>query len=180
MDNKKASLFWVDLEMTGLDPDVDKICEVGVIATDWQFNEIARYEASVKLDRDFMETRMTGEFWRKNQASHDNLIKNSAAPETKTAAQVEKELIEFVNTNFDVSQPIYLAGNSIHQDQKFIEREWVQLNKLFNYRQLDVSAWKIVFENRGVVFNKPEAHRAMSDIEGSMEELKYYLERIKF
>ena len=178
--DKKASLFWVDLEMTGLQPDIDKICEVGVIATDWQFNEVARYESAVKVDRDFMETRMSGEFWQKNQASHDNLIKNSTSADAKTAAQVEQELIDFVNTNFDTTQPIYLAGNSVHQDQKFIEREWVRLNEMFNYRQLDVSAWKIIFENRGVVFNKPEAHRAMSDIEGSMEELKYYMERIKF
>lgn len=176
----KANLLWVDLEMTGLDPAVDKICEIGAIATDFEFNEVARYESAVKVDREFILSRMNNDFWREHKTSHDQLIKNSTALDAKSAAKVEQELIAFVKNNFDLTQPIYLAGNSIHQDQKFIAREWVQLNDLLNYRQLDVSAWKIIFEHHGVVFSKPEDHRAMSDIEGSINELKFYLEKVKF
>lgn len=179
-ENNKANLFWVDLEMTGLDPAIDKICEVGVIATDFDFNEIATYQATVKVDPELMKSRMTGEFWEVHKASHDALIVANESKEAKEPAVVERELVQFVKDNFDLTQPIYLAGNSIHQDQKFIEQTWVTLNNMFNYRQLDVSAWKIIFEHHGVKFTKPEAHRAMSDIEGSMDELKYYLKKVSF
>jgi oligoribonuclease len=73
-----------------------------------------------------------------------------------------------------------LAGNSIHQDRKFIVNEWERLDKRLHYRMLDVSAWKVVFEHKfHNKFSKPEAHRALSDIRGSIEELKYYLKKIK-
>lgn len=166
--------------MTGLDPDEDRIIEVGAIATDFDFNEIGRYQATVKVPTDFMRERMRGEFWEAHTATRDDLIAKNESPAAKTAAEVENELIQFVKDNFDLTQPVYLAGNSVHQDQKFIEREWVRLNKMLHYRMLDVSAWKIIFEHHGVKFTKPEAHRAMSDIEGSIAELKYYLKKVQF
>jgi len=175
----KASLLWIDLEMTGLDPVKDRIIEVGVIATDWDFNEIARFESAVKVDDKLVKKRLTGDFWEKNANARDGLLKQNSGA-TKSAEEVENELLKFLDDNFDLTQPIYLAGNSIHQDQKFIEREWPRLNKKLHYRQLDVTAWKIIFENRGVIFAKPEVHRAMSDIEGSIAELKYYLKKINF
>ena len=57
---------------------------------------------------------------------------------------------------------------------------WPTLDEKLSYRMLDVSAWKIVFESRGVKFTKPELHRALDDIQGSIDELKYYLKRVKF
>ena len=69
-----------------------------------------------------------------------------------------------------------LAGNSIHQDRKFIDREMPKVAERLHYRMLDVSAWKVYFEGaKHKKFVKPEEHRAMSDIQGSIEELKYYL-----
>ena len=62
---KKAKLLWIDLEMTGLDPQKDKILEVAAIATDMKLNEIATYEAVVKVDEEVMKSRMVGEFWRR-------------------------------------------------------------------------------------------------------------------
>lgn len=176
----QANLLWVDLEMTGLDPVEDRIIEVGVIATDYDFNEVSRYQVTVQVPDELMKERMVGEFWDKHAATREVLMAKNNSPEAKTAAVVEAELIKFIETNFDMTQPIYLAGNSVHQDRKFIEREWVRLNKLLHYRMLDVSAWKIIFNHYGVKFTKPEAHRAMSDIEGSIEELKYYLKKVSF
>ena len=176
----KASLLWIDLEMTGLDPSKDKILEVGAIATDFDFNEIARYESVVKVDGDIIERRMVGAFWQKNYKARDSLIGQNNSNLSKASDIVQSELIAFIDKNFNLNEPIYLAGNSIHQDQKFIEREWPELNSKFHYRQLDVSAFKIVFSSRGVKFSKPEEHRAMSDIIGSIEELKYYLKRVNF
>ncbi len=173
---KKAKLLWIDLEMTGLDPIKDRILEVAAIATDMDLNEMARFEAVVKVDPKLMEERMVGEFWEKNAESRDGLIRQNQ--DGKPASEVEKELIEFVDKNF--GKEIYLAGNSIHQDKKFIEREMPELNKRLHYRMLDVSAWKIYFENAlDKKFVKPEAHRALSDIEGSIEELKWYLTFLK-
>ena len=71
---KKAKLLWVDLEMTGLEPDKDKILEVAAIATDMQLNEIATYEAVVKVDDKLIKSRMVGDFWEKNSKTRDALI----------------------------------------------------------------------------------------------------------
>ena len=171
----KATLLWVDLEMTGLSPVDDRILEVAAIATDWDLNELETYTAIVKVDEELMKTRMVGEFWEKNKESYDALV--SQNKNGKPAAEVEQELLKFVEKNF--GDTVYLAGNSIHQDQKFIEREWPKLNAKLHYRQLDVSSWKIYFENAlHRKFMKPENHRALDDIRGSIEELKWYLKMV--
>lgn len=174
----KASLLWVDLEMTGLDPLEDRILEVAAIATDWDFKEMARYTAVKKVAPSLMQRRMTGPFWEENASVREALMKQNQSG--KSVRAVENELINFIDDNFEVDQPALLAGNSIHQDRKFIEREWPRLNARLHYRMLDVSAWKVVFEGRfGKKFTKPEAHRALEDIQGSIAELKYYLKKIK-
>lgn len=173
----KAKLLWIDLEMTGLDPVEDRILEVAAIATDWQFNEIATYEAVKKVGPSLVKRRMVGEFWEKFPEVREQLIAQNI--EGKNGRTVENELIEFVNEHFDTSTRLLLAGNSIHQDRKFIENEWPRLNALLHYRMLDVSAWKVVFEGKyKKKFAKPEAHRAMEDIRGSIEELQYYLGKV--
>lgn len=173
---KKARLLWIDLEMTGLEPDKDKILEVAAIATDMQLNEIATYEAVVKVDEKLIKSRMVGDFWEKNSATRDALMAQNK--DGKPVKEVEKELLDFIGQNF--GKTIYLAGNSIHQDRKFIEREMPELDKKLHYRMLDVSAWKIYFENAlNKKFTKPENHRALDDINGSIEELKWYLTFLK-
>lgn len=173
---KRARLLWIDLEMTGLDPVKDRILEVAVIATDMQLNQIATYEAVVKVDEKLMKERMVGKFWEKNSESRDALMAQNASG--KPIKEVEKELLDFVAKK--CTKELYLAGNSIHQDRKFIEREMPELNSKLHYRMLDVSAWKIYFEKAlNKKFTKPEKHRAMSDIVESMEELKWYLTFLK-
>lgn len=172
---EKATLLWIDLEMTGLSPEDDRILEVAAIATDWDMNEIDTFTAVVKVDEKLIRERMVGEFWEKNKESYDALV--SQNKNGKPAAEVEQELLKFVEKNF--GDTVYLAGNSIHQDQKFIEREWPKLNAKLHYRQLDVSSWKIYFENAlHRKFMKPENHRALDDIRGSIEELKWYLKMV--
>ena len=173
----KAKLLWIDLEMTGLEPDKDKICEVAAIATDLKLNQIAEYQAVVRVDDALMKERMVGDFWEKNSATRDAL--QAQNQQGKPVAVVEQELLQFVKDNFG-KPPIYLAGNSIHQDRKFIEREMPGLNAELHYRMLDVSAWKIYFEHaKHQKFQKPEHHRALDDINGSIEELKWYLTFLK-
>lgn len=173
---KKAKLLWVDLEMTGLDPEEDRILEVAAIATGWDLEPIAEMTAVVKVPEELMSRRMVGEFWEKNAESRDALLRQNATGESARA--VEAKLLDFIAKNFGAE--VILAGNSIHQDRKFIDREWKELAQKLHYRMLDVSAWKVYFEGvRGKRFMKPENHRALDDIRGSIDELKYYVGMIK-
>lgn len=173
-----AKLLWIDLEMTGLDPVEDRIVEVAVVATDWDFKEIATYEAVKKVGPSLMKKRMVGEFWEKYAAVRAALIAQNDTG--KNGRTVENELLAFIDEHFAPDERIILAGNSIHQDRKFIENEWPRLNARLHYRMLDVSAWKVVFEGKfRKKFAKPEAHRALEDIRGSITELAYYLGKMK-
>lgn len=174
----KPSLLWIDLEMTGLDPTLDRILEVGVIVTDWDFREIARFEAVKKVGPALLKKRMVGEFWEKYSGVRDALMaQNGTGTNGRT---VENELLKFIDEHFEADERIILAGNSIHQDRKFIDNEWPRFAQRLHYRMLDVSAWKVVFEGKyRKKFAKPEAHRAIADIQGSIEELKYYLKKVK-
>lgn len=175
---KHAKLLWVDLEMTGLSPVDDRILEVAAIATDWDFKPIATYEAVKKVGPNLMKTRMVGEFWEKFPQVRDALMEQNMGG--KNGRTVENELLEFIDEHFDADTKVLLAGNSIHQDRKFIENEWTRLNARLHYRMLDVSAWKVVFEGKyRKKFAKPEAHRALEDIKGSIEEIEYYLKKVK-
>lgn len=175
---KSSRLLWVDLEMTGLDPEKDRILEVAAIVTDWDFAELATYEAVQKVSSGLIKKRMVGEFWDINASARDGLIAQNATG--KKSLDVENGLLAFIDEWFPKDERIILAGNSIHQDRRFIVNEWARLNDRLHYRMLDVSAWKVVFEHKfHNKFAKPEAHRALSDIRGSIEELQYYLKKIK-
>ncbi|MCA9342183.1 oligoribonuclease [Candidatus Saccharibacteria bacterium] len=174
----KAKLLWMDLEMTGLDPKNDRILEVAVIATDWDFQEIASYSAVKKVGPKLMRERMVGSFWEAFPDVRDQLQAQNA--DGKSGRIIENQLLEFIDQHFDTDKPVLLAGNSIHQDRKFIDNEWGRLSQRLHYRMLDVSAWKVVFEAKyKKKFAKPEAHRALEDIRGSIEELQYYLKKVK-
>lgn len=175
---KKAKLLWVDLEMTGLLPEKDRILEVAAIATDWDFENLGEMTGVVKVSKSLMEKRMVGEFWEKNAESRDALMAQNSTG--KTTREVEDELLKFLDGAAGEGETVILAGNSIHQDRKFIDKEWPRLAKRLHYRMLDVSAWKVVFEGKfGKKFIKKEQHRAMDDILGSIEELKWYLTFMK-
>ena len=172
----KAKLLWMDLEMTGLDPEKDRILEVAAIATDWELEPMAQMTAVVKVPEKLMQERMVGEFWEKNAASRAGLMEQNS--EVKETNVVEGEILKFLNEWF--GDEVILAGNSIHQDRKFIDREWPEVSRKLHYRMLDVSAWKVVFEGKyGKKFLKRETHRALDDIMGSIEELKWYLSMVE-
>jgi len=177
MSRGKAKLLWMDLEMTGLDPVRDRIMEVSAIATDWKLNEVGRYSAVVFVYPGLAKRRMVGEFWEKNRGTRNELLRQNVVT-GRAVAEVEKELMEFVKENF--CGEVYLAGNSIYQDRKFIDRQWPKLAERLHYRMLDVSAWKIWFENvKKVKLAKMEEHRAEGDVEDSIREFRKYLEYVK-
>lgn len=175
---KPERILWVDLEMTGLDPVEDRILEVGAIVTDWDFKEIARFEAVKKVGPNLMKKRMVGEFWDEFSDVRDVLMAQNE--NGKNGRTVENELLAFIDEHIGTEGKVLLAGNSIHQDRRFIANEWKRLDERLHYRMLDVSAWKVVFEGKyRKKFAKPEAHRAIDDIRGSIEELQYYLKKVK-
>ena len=177
---KKAKILWVDLEMTGLDPIEDRILEVAAIVTDWDFKEIAIYEGVVKVGPRLVERRMkvAKDFWDANIEARDGLLAQNLE-KGRSGRVIENELLKFIDTHFDKGTPVLLAGNSIHQDRRFIANEWTRLDIRLHYRMLDVSAWKVVFEGKFKKrFAKPEEHRALGDIRGSIMELEYYLKKV--
>lgn len=185
MDKKLINLhidrvLWLDLEMTGLSPTDDLILEIAAIVTDWDFNEIATYQGVVKNKDLMLKKRLTANslFWDANPESRDGLLKQNQ--DGKPLLEIEDELLAFVDKHFKVDVPVLLGGNSIHIDRQFIIMNWPKFNARLHYRMLDVSAWKVVFEGKFKnKFAKPDAHRALDDIRGSIVELQYYLNRMK-
>ena len=163
--------------MTGLDPVEDRILEVACVVTDWDFTEIATYTSVVKVSEKLLERRMVGAFWDEFPGVRDQLTTQNVSGTNGQA--VEDELLAFIDAHIG-EEKVLLAGNSIHQDRRFIVNEWLRLDARLHYRMLDVSAWKVVFEGKFKrKFAKPEAHRALDDIRGSIDELRYYLKKVK-
>jgi oligoribonuclease len=185
MDKKSRNLrpnriLWLDLEMTGLSATDDLILEVAVIVTDWNFREIATYQGVIKNRVSLLKKRLAKNslFWNINPESRDSLLKQNQ--DGKPLRGIENELLTFIDHNFIPGVPVLLAGNSIHIDRRFIVAKWPKFDARLHYRMLDVSAWKVVFEGKfKKKFAKPDTHRALDDIRGSIMELQYYLARFK-
>lgn len=170
-----TKLVWVDLEMTGLDPEQDVILEVAAEITDFNFKTLANYEAIVQQHREVVIDRMQkNSWWADYPQNRDEFIQKLDSG--KPSQQVERELIALIEQQFG-NEPAILAGNSIHNDRNFIKKWWPQLNLKLHYRMLDVSSWKIFMQGKfGVQFEKKEIHRAFDDIQASIAELQHYLE----
>jgi len=185
MDKKLINLhidrvLWLDLEMTGLSATDDLILEVAAIVTDWDFKEIATYQGIVKNKNQILNKRLAANaiFWDANPESRDGLM--SQNKNGKSLRKIEDELLAFIDKHFKANAPVLLGGNSIHIDRRFILANWPRFDARLHYRMLDVSAWKVVFEGKfKKKFAKPDAHRALDDIRGSIMELQYYLAKLK-
>jgi len=176
----KANILWVDLEMTGLDANNDLILEVAAIATDWKFKELATYEGVIKNETTSLDERLAANsiFWDANPTSKTGLLDQNE--HGKDLIEIEDELLKFIDEHFASDSPVLLGGNSIHMDRRFIVSQWPRLDARLHYRMLDVSAWKVVFEGKyKKKFAKPQEHRALGDIRGSIMELEYYLKKVR-
>lgn len=175
-----TKLFWVDLEMTGLDAQNDVILEVAAEITDFGFNTLASYEAIVAQPTDVVVSRMQkNAWWQSYPENRDEFVHKTASTEAKPLSVVEQELLALIETHFG-SEPAVLAGNSIYNDRNFIKYWWPQVDLKLHYRMLDVSAWKVFMQGAyGVMFEKKEVHRAFDDIQASIAELQHYLEWFK-
>ena len=170
-----TKLLWMDLEMTGLDTSKHVIVEVAAEITDFNFKTLASYEAVIAQP----EERLAAiDAWSKEQHTISGLM-DRINTEGRAEKEVVHELVGFVKAQFG-NEPAILAGNSIHNDRSFIKAWWPEVDQLLHYRMLDVSSFKVLMQAKyGVVFEKNKAHRAFDDIQASIAELQYYLERLK-
>lgn len=165
-------MFWLDLEMSGLDEKIDHILEVAVTITDLEFNILETYN-QVVFQPDEVLTTMN-EWCRKN---HGESGLTREVPHGKKLQVVEEELIQMINRHYyDPNFRIVICGNSIQNDRRFIDQYWPMFAKRLHYRMIDVSSFKEVFREKwGLKFEKKNAHRALGDVFESIKELKFYL-----
>ena len=168
------NLFWIDLEMSGLDVEKEVIIEAAAIVTDFDFNILDQYHSVVKQEQKYIDNM---DDWNKKHHGESGLIEK--IPNGKDPAQVEMDLCALIEKNFPKDRPM-LAGNSISQDRLFIDKYFKNFATKLHYRILDVSSWKIVFnEKYNIKYQKKNTHRALEDIQESIKELQFYLEKIK-
>ena len=167
-------LLWIDMEMTGLDVDKERIIEVAAIITDRDLNPIESFESVVFQDQSFLDNM---DKWNSKQHRESGLIKK--IPTAPKQEEVEKSLCSLVNKHFGKEKAI-LCGNSINQDRKFIEAYMPSLTKLLHYRILDVTAWKLIMNSKfSVEYKKKQSHRALDDIKESITELKTFIDFVE-
>ena len=163
-------IFWVDMEMTGLDPDYAVILEFAGVVTDLGLEPLDRFQAVIYQPPEELE-KMNEWNWETHTSS--GLL--TLVAKGKPLGQVERDVLAFLKPHFVEERPI-LAGNSIHQDRKFIDKYMKELSCFLHYRMIDVSSFKQVFKYiYDVNFSKNNTHRAFEDITASIEELKHYL-----
>jgi oligoribonuclease len=169
-------LVWMDMEMTGLDPAKERIIEVATIITDGNLTEIAVGPELVIHQSDEVLAAMDD--WNKSHHTGSGLVERVKAS-TITDGDAEAQTLAFINAHAGPKDRPVLAGNSIHQDRRFIRRYMPQLDLRLHYRMVDVSTIKELARRwfpQSIAKQpaKKDTHRALDDIRDSIDELRYY------
>lgn len=174
MAQDNNNLIWVDMEMSGLNPDTDRIIEVALVITDSQLNTVAEAPVLVVHQSDGILNNM--DKWNKYTHSKSGLIDKVRASRLNEA-EVEAQMIEFLKLHIPAGLSP-MCGNSICQDRRFMVRAMPQLEAYFHYRNLDVSTLKELVKRWkpeiAAGLTKESKHEALADIYDSIHELKYY------
>ena len=174
--SRNNNLIWIDLEMTGLDPDNDYIIEIATLVTDADLNVLAEGPSLVIHQPDSILNNMNE--WCINQHGQSGLtqrVRDSKISEREAEQQTIAFVAEYVDKGVSP-----MCGNSIGQDRRFLYRYMPELEEFFHYRNLDVSTIKELARrwNPELLknFSKKGSHLAMDDIKDSIAELQYYRE----
>jgi oligoribonuclease len=169
-------LLWLDMEMTGLSPDTDRIIELAIVVTDADLNTVAEGPVLVVHQPDEVMNAMDN--WNKGTHGKSGLIDRVKASQL-SEAEAEAQMLEFVKQHVP-PKTSPMCGNSICQDRRFMARHMPQLEAFFHYRNLDVSTLKELAKRwrPGLCdeFKKSNKHEALADIYESIDELRYYRE----
>jgi oligoribonuclease len=171
-------LIWIDLEMTGLDPDTDSIIEIATIVTDSELQEIAVGPAmAIHHEVERLEAM---DDWNRKHHSESGLW-DRVLESRETLASAEEKTLAFL-ADWTSSGTSPMCGNSICQDRRFLYRLMPELQSWFHYRNLDVSTLKELAARWApqvlAGHQKENRHTALSDIRESIEELRYYRKHI--
>jgi len=170
------NLVWIDLEMTGLFPDTDRIIEIAVIVTDAQLTR--RIEGPVFAVHQSDAALDAMDDWNKGTHGRSGLIERVKASPFDEAT-VEAQVIEFLAQHVPKGKSP-MCGNSICQDRRFLAKTMPKLEAFFHYRNLDVSTLKELAKRWKpeilAGFKKAQAHTALADVHESIDELAYYRE----
>ena len=176
MPQDQNNLVWIDMEMTGLLPDSDRIIEIAIIVTDPTLQTVAEAPVLVVHQSDVVLDAMDA--WNKGTHGRSGLIDKVKAS-TMDEAAAEQAMIDFLKEHVP-SGVSPMCGNSVCQDRRFMARYMPRLEACFHYRNLDVSTLKELVKRwrpelaKGMT--KHGKHEALADIQESIEELKYYRE----
>ncbi len=173
----REHLIWIDLEMTGLDPDTDLIIEIATIVTDKHLVMLAEGPVHAIHQDDAVLEAM--DEWNTRQHHSSGLTERVRASKVHEA-EAEQETLEFLRQYLDPGVSP-MCGNGICQDRRFLSRQMPELVAFFHYRNLDVSSLKILAqlwapEDSGR-FEKQSTHLALADIHDSIRELRFYRDR---
>jgi oligoribonuclease len=176
MAQDPTRLIWIDMEMSGLDPDNDRVLEVAIVVTDSNLEVVAEAPVFVIHQDDDVLARMDD--WNKSTHAKSGLVDRVKAS-TLTEAEAESRMVAFLS---DLLPPRIspMCGNSVHQDRRFLVRHMPALEAYFLYRNLDVSTLKELAKRWKPQimpgFTKHGKHEALADIHESISELRYYRE----
>ena len=169
-------LIWIDLEMSGLNPDTDRVLEVAIVVTDSQLETVTEAPVLVVHQNDAILDAMDN--WNKSTHGKSGLIERVKAS-TLTESAVETRMTQFLSDHLPANASP-MCGNSVHQDRRFMVRHLPRLEGYFHYRNLDVSTLKELARRWkpeiAAGLTKHGKHEALADIYESIEELKYYRE----
>ena len=175
-DPKGDRLVWLDMEMTGLDPETCVPIEVAILVTTNDLEEQESYHAVIHQSADALASM--NDFVRDMHTK--NGLLERVASSTTSLAEADAAVAAVVDAVCPEGDAL-LAGNSIHQDRKFIVRYFPELEKRLHYRMVDVSTVKELtrrWYGAGAVFRKPDSdHTALADTRASIAEMKFYREK---